>query len=46
MLFIFLVGMLIYYRTRYPLVSKEQVVDTIREAINEADDFDHVGKER
>ena len=46
MLFIFLVGMLIYYRTRNPLVSKEHVTDTIKEAIHEADEIDPVGKER
>lgn len=46
MLFIFLVGMLIYYRTRNPLVSKDQVTDTIKEAIHEADEIDPVGKER
>ena len=45
MLFIFLVGMLIYYRTRNPLVSKDQVTDTIKEAIHEADVIDPVGKE-
>ena len=38
MLFMFLIGMLIYYRNRTPLVNKEQVTNTIKEAIHEGEE--------
>ena len=38
MLFMFLIGMLIYYRNRTPLVNKEQVTNTIKEAIRKGEE--------
>ena len=46
MLFVFLVGMLVYYRTRSPLVSKERVTETIRETIRESEASDRADGKR